>query len=324
MSSSTRRAASTCARATPRRLRVPGRAAVPAPRRAREPHSTASGCARRPSASSSAVARHRAARPRRTAASQAAHAFAAARSSASRSAARCSRSRASCCMDEPLAALDVPRKAEILDYIERLRDELRIPIVYVSHSVAGDHAARRHHRRAVRRQVRGGGRRRGRHGARRAAPCTGRYEAGPLIEATVTAHDAANALTTLAFDGGELTFRGLDACDRRAHPHAHPRARRVARALAPGRHQHPQRAGGTRDGDRARRAPGRRRAGRGRRRRHHRANHAALAAELGIREGRRVRAGEGGVVRPAAASATRSERSEGDEARCPIPFARGT
>ena len=39
-------------------------------------------------------------------------------------------------MDEPLAALDVPRKIEILDYIERLRDELRIPIVYVSHSVA--------------------------------------------------------------------------------------------------------------------------------------------------------------------------------------------
>ena len=38
-------------------------------------------------------------------------------------------------MDEPLAALDVPRKTEILDYIERLRDELHIPIVYVSHSV---------------------------------------------------------------------------------------------------------------------------------------------------------------------------------------------
>ena len=38
-------------------------------------------------------------------------------------------------MDEPLAALDVPRKTEILDYIERLRDELDIPIVYVSHSV---------------------------------------------------------------------------------------------------------------------------------------------------------------------------------------------
>ena len=39
-------------------------------------------------------------------------------------------------MDEPLAALDAARKAEILPYIERLRDEAGIPIVYVSHSVA--------------------------------------------------------------------------------------------------------------------------------------------------------------------------------------------
>ena len=39
-------------------------------------------------------------------------------------------------MDEPLAALDQPRKAEILPYIERLRDEMQIPVVYVSHSVA--------------------------------------------------------------------------------------------------------------------------------------------------------------------------------------------
>ena len=39
-------------------------------------------------------------------------------------------------MDEPLAALDEARKAEILPYLERLRDETKIPIVYVSHSVA--------------------------------------------------------------------------------------------------------------------------------------------------------------------------------------------
>ncbi len=38
-------------------------------------------------------------------------------------------------MDEPLAALDTPRKREILPFIERLRDEFAIPIVYVSHSV---------------------------------------------------------------------------------------------------------------------------------------------------------------------------------------------
>ena len=39
-------------------------------------------------------------------------------------------------MDEPLAALDEARKLEILPYLELLRDEMRLPIVYVSHSVA--------------------------------------------------------------------------------------------------------------------------------------------------------------------------------------------
>lgn len=38
-------------------------------------------------------------------------------------------------LDEPLASLDMPRKLEILALIERLRDELRIPMVYVSHAV---------------------------------------------------------------------------------------------------------------------------------------------------------------------------------------------
>jgi molybdate transport system ATP-binding protein len=38
-------------------------------------------------------------------------------------------------MDEPLAALDDPRKDEILPYIEALRDRARVPILYVSHSV---------------------------------------------------------------------------------------------------------------------------------------------------------------------------------------------
>lgn len=37
--------------------------------------------------------------------------------------------------DEPLAALDAPRKAEILPVFERLRDTFDIPILYVSHSV---------------------------------------------------------------------------------------------------------------------------------------------------------------------------------------------
>jgi len=43
-------------------------------------------------------------------------------------------------MDEPLAALDVARKNDILPYLERLHDELDIPVVYVSH--APDEVAR--------------------------------------------------------------------------------------------------------------------------------------------------------------------------------------
>jgi molybdate transport system ATP-binding protein len=39
-------------------------------------------------------------------------------------------------MDEPLSALDEARKAEILPYLERLRDRMGIPILYVSHSTA--------------------------------------------------------------------------------------------------------------------------------------------------------------------------------------------
>jgi molybdate transport system ATP-binding protein len=38
-------------------------------------------------------------------------------------------------MDEPLASLDLERKLEIMSLIERLRDEFRIPILYVSHAI---------------------------------------------------------------------------------------------------------------------------------------------------------------------------------------------
>ncbi|HYV70932.1 MAG TPA: molybdenum ABC transporter ATP-binding protein [Pseudolabrys sp.] len=37
-------------------------------------------------------------------------------------------------LDEPLASLDAPRKRDILPYLERLRDEARMPMIYVSHN----------------------------------------------------------------------------------------------------------------------------------------------------------------------------------------------
>ena len=39
-------------------------------------------------------------------------------------------------LDEPLGSLDEGRKVEILPYLVRLRDEARIPMVYVSHDAA--------------------------------------------------------------------------------------------------------------------------------------------------------------------------------------------
>jgi molybdate transport system ATP-binding protein len=39
-------------------------------------------------------------------------------------------------LDEPLASLDVARKRDILPYLERLRDEAQVPMIYVSHNPA--------------------------------------------------------------------------------------------------------------------------------------------------------------------------------------------
>ena len=39
-------------------------------------------------------------------------------------------------LDEPLASLDVARKREIFPYLERLRDEAGVPMIYVSHQAA--------------------------------------------------------------------------------------------------------------------------------------------------------------------------------------------
>ncbi|HZT51089.1 MAG TPA: molybdenum ABC transporter ATP-binding protein [Stellaceae bacterium] len=135
-------------------------------------------------------------------------------------------------MDEPLAALDAPRKAEILPFIERMRDEFRIPIVYVTHAMeeivrladtlvllSEGHVA------AVgpveeltsRLDLR---------------PLTGRYEAGAVIRAEVAEHDAELALTRLAFPGGRLTVARVDL-PLGAKVRVRVRARDVVLATAP-------------------------------------------------------------------------------------------
>ncbi len=39
-------------------------------------------------------------------------------------------------MDEPLASLDLPRKREVMPFLERLGQQINIPILYVTHSMS--------------------------------------------------------------------------------------------------------------------------------------------------------------------------------------------
>ncbi|KOF14199.1 molybdenum ABC transporter ATP-binding protein [Ensifer adhaerens] len=100
-------------------------------------------------------------------------------------------------MDEPLAALDDARKAEILPYLERLRDDAGIPIVYVSHSVS--EVARLAQRVVVLEdgRVKASGAAAEVLSAPAAALATGRREAGVLLEGIVETHDATHDLTTV-------------------------------------------------------------------------------------------------------------------------------
>jgi molybdate transport system ATP-binding protein len=108
-------------------------------------------------------------------------------------------------MDEPLASLDAARKAEILPYIERLRDELNIPIVFVSHSA--DEVVRL----ATTLVLVADGRVRATGTVAELSVrldldgAIGGPEAGAVLDTTVAAHDPDSRLTALRFDGGELT-----------------------------------------------------------------------------------------------------------------------
>jgi len=112
-------------------------------------------------------------------------------------------------LDEPLASLDPHRKNEVLQYIELMRDEIKIPIVYVSHAVeevvrladtvvlvsAGEVAAIGAAEEAL-----------GRPDLRTSA-----FEGGAVIDARVVEQDMQYDLATLAFDGGTLTVTNVGA-----------------------------------------------------------------------------------------------------------------
>jgi len=106
-------------------------------------------------------------------------------------------------MDEPLAALDLKRKSEILPYLERLHDDLDIPVLYVSHSP--DEVARL----ADHVVMLDGGRVIAQGGlqetlARLDLPLAFDEDAGVVIESRVQEHDERYHLTRLSFPGGDV------------------------------------------------------------------------------------------------------------------------
>ena len=113
-------------------------------------------------------------------------------------------------MDEPLSSLDAARKDEILPYIERLRDESRIPIVYVSHAVA--EVARLATQVVLMED--------GRVSSvgtvdevlsrTDALPPSARDEASAIVEALVAGHDDVAGLTTLHCRAGTLRLPRVD------------------------------------------------------------------------------------------------------------------
>ncbi|MDI3357893.1 molybdenum ABC transporter ATP-binding protein [Pseudomonas sp. UYIF39] len=109
-------------------------------------------------------------------------------------------------MDEPLAALDSQRKNEILPYLQRLHDELDIPVLYVSHSqdeVArlADHIVLLSEGKALASGAIGETL------ARLDLPLALGDDAGVVIEGHVSAHDVDYQLLTLQLPDTTLNIR---------------------------------------------------------------------------------------------------------------------
>jgi molybdate transport system ATP-binding protein len=106
-------------------------------------------------------------------------------------------------MDEPLAALDAGRRAEVLPFLARLCDAARLPILYVTHALdevdaLADHLVLLQAGRVLA------------EGSvealalRTDLPLAARRDAGAVLACTVAAHDTARGLTRLSFPGGTL------------------------------------------------------------------------------------------------------------------------
>jgi molybdate transport system ATP-binding protein len=107
-------------------------------------------------------------------------------------------------MDEPLAALDAARRAEVLPFLARLAATSTVPILYVTHTLDEVDAL------ADRLVLLEAGRLVAEGPAEALAlrtdlPLAARRDAGALLAATIAGHDPARGLTRITFAGGELS-----------------------------------------------------------------------------------------------------------------------
>ncbi|WP_428670753.1 molybdenum ABC transporter ATP-binding protein [Reyranella sp.] len=129
-------------------------------------------------------------------------------------------------MDEPLASLDEARRAEILPYIERLRDGTGVPILYVSHSVA--EVARL----ATTVVILSEGKVTAVGPVLDILPLADASDGGSVLEAVVAGHDERFQLTALTSAAGELQVPKLAAAVG-ASVRAYIRSRDVMLSLQP-------------------------------------------------------------------------------------------
>jgi molybdate transport system ATP-binding protein len=113
-------------------------------------------------------------------------------------------------MDEPLAALDVQRRAQALSFIEQIPERFSIPLVYVTHQI--DEVVRLASQLVLiaNGKVEAQGPAADLMARLDLPPFTGRFEAGSLIEARITAQDDAFMLTTVELEPG-LVDAGAEA-----------------------------------------------------------------------------------------------------------------
>lgn len=113
-------------------------------------------------------------------------------------------------LDEPLASLDAQRRQEILPYIERLRDETKIPIVYVSHALPEVTRLADNLVLLSRGRVEAVGPLTELTARLDLYPMIGRYEAGAVLSGTVLRHDGRYHLSEIETAAGSLLVPRLD------------------------------------------------------------------------------------------------------------------